>query len=282
MAQILRAQKLIAVIHKGSSLPIVVKAYDHRPYLVKLQGTAEGPTTLVVEWLATYLAYLLQLPVPVPQLMTVDKTLTNIPAHQEIRELIVKSSGVNLAFPFFMNTTPFDITSDASLPRRTLDDLFLFDCLLLNIDRTPPNPNLFHADGKLWATDYGSSMLLKQIVTNAPYTLKTLLPEIKRNPLYRTGIDPSTFIAKLKAVNPKALLQIAGLMPSAWFMEPANQSIAGRIKLADDLHQALQQAETRLQEMLPLLHHLSIPTEEERLAKAQKNSAALRSKLKRP
>ena len=209
---------ILQVIRAGSSTPLLVETPEARKYLVKLCAGLSGQSAILSEWLSGHMGVALGLPLdePLPLLITEHTPIGHL--YIEYRELIQKSLGLNLALPYHEPAEPYlPPASPGAAERELFDRLYLFDVLLLNIDRSVQNPNLLRSGGRLIARDYESSFLWSGVLERRDYAgAASILGQLRENPFFRPGIGAETidsFFAQLHALDVPALVQS---LPEEW------------------------------------------------------------------
>jgi hypothetical protein len=154
------ATSYVAPLREGGSLPGLVEADDDGLYVVKFRGAGQGPKALVAELLAAELGRLLELPVPRFAFVDVDPVFARAEPDPEIQDLIKASAGVNAGLDFLPGSLAFDVDTGRELDPALAAAVVWFDSLLMNVDRTPRNPNLLVWHGRLWLIDHGAALYL--------------------------------------------------------------------------------------------------------------------------
>src|ERR1700692_419492 len=95
-------------LREGGSLTAIVEADDLGVYVVKFRGAGQGPLALVAELVAGEIGRALGLMVPELVLMEVDASLGRNEPDQEIRELLLASTGLDLALDYLPGSVMFD------------------------------------------------------------------------------------------------------------------------------------------------------------------------------
>ncbi|HKO91856.1 MAG TPA: HipA family kinase [Polyangiaceae bacterium] len=141
----------------GSSSPVVVDTPSGL-FVVKLRGAGQGVTALVAEIIVAELAEQIGLPVPERALLEIPPELPSDNENDELLQLLGLSVGLNLGLRFLVG---------ASDPRpeelRSIEDGFVarvlwLDGLVMNIDRTPSNPNVLLWKRQPWLIDHGAAL----------------------------------------------------------------------------------------------------------------------------
>jgi hypothetical protein len=153
--------RYVAPLREGGSLPALVEADDDGLYVVKFRGAGQGPAALVAEVLAGELARALGLPVPELVLADLDPELPRAEPDVEIQELLVASAGTNLGVDFLPGALPFTPAATHDIDPATAADVVWLDALVMNVDRTPRNPNLLVWHGRTWLIDHGAAFYLQ-------------------------------------------------------------------------------------------------------------------------
>ncbi len=155
------ATRYVAPLREGGSLPGLVEADDDGLYVMKFRGAGQGAAALVAEVVAGELARGLGLRVPELVLAELEPELAHAEPDAEIQELAEASAGVNLGVDFLPGALPFTPAAGAALgPDRAADVVWL-DALVMNVDRTPRNPNLLVWHARTWLIDHGAAFYLQ-------------------------------------------------------------------------------------------------------------------------
>jgi hypothetical protein len=150
------ATAYVTPLREGGSMPGLVEADDDGLYVLKFRGAGQGPKALAAELVAGEVARALGLPVPEIVFIEVDPALGAAEPDPEIQELIAASGGRNLGLDFLPGALPF--TPAVAIDPELAADVVWFDALVLNVDRTPRNPNLLRWHGRLWLIDHGAAL----------------------------------------------------------------------------------------------------------------------------
>jgi hypothetical protein len=150
------ATRYVTPLREGGSLPALVEADDDGLYVVKFRGAGQGPKALAAEIVAGEVGRALGLLVPEIVLVEVDPALGAAEPDPEIQELLAASAGLNVGLDFLPGAMPY---SPALAPSAEVSaDVVWFDALVLNVDRTPRNPNLLRWHGRTWLIDHGAAL----------------------------------------------------------------------------------------------------------------------------
>jgi hypothetical protein len=149
------ATRYVTPLREGGSMPALVEADDDGLYVLKFRGAGQGPRALVAEIMAGELARALGLPVPELVLCELDPRIGAAEPDPEIQELLEASAGTNVALDFLPGALAHLPT--APVDPRLAADVVWFDALVMNVDRTPRNPNLLDWHARLWLIDHGAA-----------------------------------------------------------------------------------------------------------------------------
>jgi hypothetical protein len=158
MLRTVQATRYVTPLREGGSLPAIVEADDLGLYVVKFRGAGQGPLALVAELMGGEIGRALDLPVPEIVFIEIDEALGRNEPDYEIRELLNRSVGLNLALDYLPGSVMFDPaardTSDPELASRAV----WFDGFITNVDRTVRNPNLLFWHKTLYFIDHGAAI----------------------------------------------------------------------------------------------------------------------------
>lgn len=141
--------------------------------IVKFTGCETGPTGLIRESLAAFLAADLGLPIPEPVLVAIPDGFTAGPDYPEVNQLVSKSS----KFAFGSTALPGGYTIYA--PTQPLRGpvvqravhIFVFDTLIANTDRAPGNPNCLVKGENAIIIDHDLAFILDALFWKEPWKL---------------------------------------------------------------------------------------------------------------
>lgn len=153
-------------LREGSSLPALVEADDGREYVIKFRGAGHGEKALIAELVAGEIGRSLGLPVPELVLATLPEAIARGESHDEIRDLLGWSLGLNIGLAFVPGALAPDVTRPPAEGPEWAADVVWFDDLTVNPDRTPRNPNLVCHDGRTWLIDHGSALYVHHAWTD--------------------------------------------------------------------------------------------------------------------
>jgi hypothetical protein len=158
MLRTVQAVRYVLPFREGGSVPALVEADDDGLYVVKLRGAAQGPKALVAELVVGELARAAQLAVPEIVIVDIDPALGDAEPDPEISEVLDKSHGLTAGLDYLPGSVTFDPAAGPPPDAATASRIVLFDSLVLNVDRTPRNPNLLVWHGRIWLIDHGAAL----------------------------------------------------------------------------------------------------------------------------
>jgi hypothetical protein len=141
----------------------------------------------------------------------------------EIQELIAASAGLNLGLDFLPGSLPFDPAADLPLDPDLAAAVVWLDALVMNIDRTPRNPNLLVWHERLWLIDHGAALYVHHQTWRIADFAERPFPAIRDHVLLpRAGsiLEADARLAPL--LDDDALEQVAAFVPDEWLLERAD------------------------------------------------------------
>lgn len=157
MLELLTAQRIVSAHRRGSSRPILVET-ERGTRLVKLRGAAQGTAPLVAEIVVGAIADALGLHVPPRCFVMLAVDIETAEWDDELADLLAASEGLNLGFDFLEGARDLSATEAAMLPRGLQAEILWLDRFVMNLDRTPANPNLLEWGGTTWLIDHGAAL----------------------------------------------------------------------------------------------------------------------------
>jgi hypothetical protein len=209
----LTVTRYVTPLREGGSLPAVVEASDDGLYVMKFRGAGQGKKALIAELIAGELARALGLPMPELAFLELDPKFGLNEPHDEIRDLLNASSGLNLGLDYLPGSITFDPAVPGAMDTALASRLVLFDALVMNVDRTPKNPNLLTWHQRLWLIDHGAALYFHHGWADPAQSARSPFKAIAQHVLL-------PFASQLEAVKldvTRAQLEaILALVPDAW------------------------------------------------------------------
>ncbi|MBN2165640.1 MAG: hypothetical protein JW717_05135 [Marinilabiliaceae bacterium] len=195
--------EVISYHRSGNSFPIVIQ-YNSKKFLVKLRAGLSGEYSLLSEWFGNQAGSLIGLNTRQPHWILLPDSLKYDDIYIEVRDLIDKSLGVNIGFEYIDNVEVFDIGEISKIDKDQQIEIYLFDLLMLNVDRTNQNCNLLINESGVLITDFDSSLIFTDLFKNVNLSMnKQILQCLKSNPFYQKVDDCrlKTFINKVNQID---------------------------------------------------------------------------------
>jgi hypothetical protein len=216
------ATRYVAPLRTGGSVPGVVEADDLGTYVVKFTGSAQGRKALVAEMIVGELARALGLRVPELVLTRFDPALGAHEPHQEVRDLLNASAGLNLGMDYLPGARDFTPEVARAFPVGSLEAgrIVWLDALTANVDRTVHSSNLMvwptlgTAPARLWLIDHGAALVFHhRWDTSAPEKSY----DFRHHALGHCAPDVRAADAELAPkVTDTLLRQVVAEVPDAW------------------------------------------------------------------
>lgn len=215
--QALLATRYVTPLREGGSLPAVVEASDGQLYVAKFRGAGQGPRALVAEWMAGELARACGFDVPAQVRLDLDEAFGRNEPDPEIRDLLRASTGPNLGMAFLPGAIAYDPVAPPDVDLRLASDIVWFDAFVTNVDRTPRNPNLLLARGRLWLIDHGAALYFHHAWANAGPSARSPFAPVRDHVLLPRAAKLDEAGAALRAKLAAApVRELLAALPDAW------------------------------------------------------------------
>ena len=213
--------RYVTPLREGSSLPALAEADDGREYVIKFRGAGHGEKALIAELVAGEIGRALELPVPELVLATLPEAIARGEKHDEVRDLLGWSIGLNVGMAFVPGALAADLGRPPGEGAAWAAEVVWFDDLVVNPDRTPRNANLVVGQGRTWLIDHGSALYVHHAWTDPdehaarPFTMirdHVLLPFAGSIAQADARLTPRLELGLLDA--------IVDAVPDAWLRDP--------------------------------------------------------------
>lgn len=212
-------QTVVSVVKKGSSRPITAIASDGQAVFVKLNGGLSSPTAAISEMLSRAIGRAIGLPIIEMSLITLDHRADTSRVDTEVRDLLQKSYGLNTASVFYPDAIDVDLLNDSVIHTPVRERIFIYDLLLMNVDRSFANSNLLHIGTREYSIDYEASFMVMGALHAKDYLSSDAVRRaLRHNPLYRPGITDESIAREFDALAEVDIASIVMKIPDAWFM----------------------------------------------------------------
>ncbi len=185
MLRTVRATRYVTPLREGGSLPAIVEADDCGLYVLKFRGAGQGPLALVAELVAGEIGRALGLKVPELVLMEVNEALGRNEPDPEIHDLLLASTGLNLALDYLPGSLMFDAAARDKVNAEIASSAVWFDAFVTNVNRTARNPNLLWWHRTLYFIDHGASLYFHHDWRNIEQKALSPFPAIREHVLLR-------------------------------------------------------------------------------------------------
>lgn len=215
------ATRYVTPLREGGSLPGVVEASDGKLYVAKFRGAGQGARALVAEWLAGELARSCGFDVPELVQLELDGAFGRNEPDPEIRDLLRASAGANLGLEFLPGSISYDPIAPPDVGTELASRIVWFDAFVMNVDRTPRNPNLLLARGRLWLIDHGAAFYFHHAWSGAAASRASAFTPVRDHVLLpRAANLPDAGAALRDALRAAPLARLLDAVPDAWLAAP--------------------------------------------------------------
>jgi hypothetical protein len=220
MPRTITATRYVTPLREGGSLPAIVEADDCGFYVVKFRGAGQGPKVLVAELISGELARAIGLRVPEIVYTQLDPVLGRAEPDDEIRDLLRASGGLNLALDYLPGSITFDPAVGPPPDAMLASTIVAFDAFVLNVDRTPKNPNLLEWHRNLWVIDHGASLYFHHAWDSAEAATRSLFVAVKDHVLLPwASVLREAWAVIQQRVTPELIRHIVEAVPDDWLNE---------------------------------------------------------------
>jgi hypothetical protein len=230
--------RYVTPLREGSSLPALVEADDGREYVAKFRGAGHGTKALVAELVVGEIGRALGLPVPEIVLAVLPESIARGESHDEIRDLLGWSIGLNVGLAFVPGALAADLTRTPPEGPEWAADVVWFDDLTINPDRTTRNANLVVHEARTWLIDHGSALYIHHAWTDPGEHARRAFERIAEHVLLPWAASIEEADARLAArLTPEVIDAVIERIPDDWlndasFGGPAAERQAYRDYLA--------------------------------------------------
>jgi hypothetical protein len=212
--------RYVTPLREGSSLPALVEADDGREYVIKFRGAGHGAKALIAELVGGEIGRALGLPVPELAIATLPEEIARAEPHQEIRDLLGWSIGLNIGLAFVPGALATDFTAPPPEGADWAAEVVWFDSLITNPDRTTRNANMVVHEGRSWLIDHGSALYIHHSWSEPDAHARRPFERIADHVLLPFAASIAEADARLVARLPPAALDaiLAGI-PDGWLEE---------------------------------------------------------------
>jgi hypothetical protein len=213
------ATRYVTPLREGGSLPAIVEADDDGLYVVKFRGAGQGPKTLIAELVAGEIGRTLGLRVPDIVFVELDAALSKAEPDPEIQDLLRSSAGLNVGLDFLPGSLAFVPAAQSAIDPAFAAKVVWFDAYVMNVDRTPRNPNLLTWHGNTWLIDHGASLYVHHVTDDILSRAAAPFPQIADHMLLPFAAPLGRVSASLAASLPREEIErIVSVIPDDWIL----------------------------------------------------------------
>ncbi len=264
--------RINSYIATGNSFPVILED-DQQQYFVKLRAGMSGQQAMLSEWIGNKLGAQIGIKTQTPKWIELNEEVKfKDGIHLEVKELVTKSVGLNIGFTYLEKAQDISKVELAQVDKQTLNEIFLFDLLMINVDRTPNNMNLMKVDEEIISVDYESSLLVQELIHNKSLLSdQRILQCLRNNPLYEDLNEEITeaFIQKIRKIS---IGSITSEIPAKLLNENTRNLIV-------ENYEFRKKHNWFLNDTLKKLKTLKTETKEELKRKRQQNQADFKRKF---
>src|SRR3954452_20801829 len=212
-----QATRYVTPVREGGSVPGLMEADDLGLYVVKFRGAAQGLPALIAELLCAELGLALSLPVPEIVLIDFEEVLANAEPAPELQPLMKRSAGLNLGMDFLPGSLAFQPATPRGVTTELASAIVWFDAFIMNVDRTPKNPNLLVWHNQLWMIDHGAALYVHHAWNDPSRVARSRFPLTSQHVLlpFASGIEAAAN-RLLPLITTELTDDLLALIPEEW------------------------------------------------------------------
>jgi hypothetical protein len=189
--------------------------------VAKFHGAGQGTQALVPEVIVGTLARALGLRMPELVLLDLDDSFGRSEPDPEIRELLARSTGLNLGVVYLAGALGFDPAVRAAISGEVASRIVMLDAFVMNVDRTARNPNLLWWQGDLWLIDHGAAMYFHHDWQGGTAGADRAFAMVRDHVLLASADSLAAAGDDLvRALTDETLRAAVALVPDAWLTTP--------------------------------------------------------------
>lgn len=265
--------KINSYINTGNSIPVILEDNGQK-YFVKLKAGMSGANSMINEWIGNTLGNQLKINTQIPKWITIPRDIEITDVNIEVKELIRKSIGMNIGFEYQEKAMAIQQNDLAELDEKKLEEIFLLDILLINIDRTANNTNFMKVAEQIYSVDYESSLLFQDSIGNGNLLgQESILQCLRNSPLYK----------EIELANINAFIEKVDNISGDELIAEIPESILSKEKRAAFLKGMAERKSNNwyLTEVIERLKAMNSETKEELKLRANNNQAMFKANLSR-
>jgi hypothetical protein len=217
MPRTVTATRYVTPLREGGSLPAIVEGDDDGTYVLKFHGAGQGPKVLIAELICGEIGRALGLPIPEIVFVELDEAMGRNEPHDEIRDLLLASVGLNLGLDYLPGSFGFDPPMVESIAPELASAIVWFDAYFTNVDRTPRNPNLLLWHRNLWMIDHGAALYFHHSWNDYLTRARSPFAAIKDHVLLQAARDIRAADESLAPrITPSLIETVVAAIPDVW------------------------------------------------------------------
>lgn len=222
MLRTVAVTRYVMPFREGGSVPALIEADDLGYYVVKLRGAAQGDKALIAELIGGELARAVGLPVPELVYVDIEKSLASAEPDPELALPLEASAGTNIGLDYLPGSITFDPVAGPAPDAELASRIVLFDSFIMNVDRSPRNPNLLRWHKRIWLIDHGASLYVHHGWTPADIVSAAADPfaEVRTHVLLRWATALERAAEHLAATLTADVFEaVAARLPPVWLQQ---------------------------------------------------------------
>jgi len=266
-------KEIHTAIKTGSSVPVVGLGDDNEQKFIKLIGSGDSVYSLITEFIISSIAEALCLPVLSKQLVLIDENTTPNVLYEEVRDMIRKSFGINLAYTYYEQSNSVSIQEVLrDLPLIHKQQLFLLDVLFRNIDRTSHNHGIIRVNNSLCISDFGVSLIIRSMMNGKEHIDSTITNQLlKEHCTYTEDITEQSIQDFFECIQKVHFHTIVHNIPEMWIRICSSLELVKAKEVLIELLMKLVSEKNALIEFLSVIYTTERIDEQEQREKKAKN-----------
>ncbi len=225
-----RVTRYVTPLREGGSLPAIAEADDGFLYVLKFRGAGQGRKALVAELIGGELARAVGLRMPEQVFAELDAVFGRSEPDEEIQDLLKASVGLNLGLHYLSGAITYDPAVN-TVDARLASQIVWLDALLLNVDRTPRNPNMLMWHRQLWLIDHGAALYFHHAWQNWEEYVAKPFVQVKDHVLLPQAAHIADVDAEMRALLTADVIErIVAEIPNDWLNQEHEEADANAIR----------------------------------------------------
>lgn len=264
--------KVLSANMTGNSCPIIIQ-HNRAHYFVKLSAGMSGRYSLINEWIGNRIGVELGIRTQKPIWIEIEEAFLEGDVNIEVKDLIAKSLGTNIGFEYLPQAVEVGIADLPLINKREIEEIFMLDLILINVDRTDQNLNLMRVDNEVLSVDYESALFIQDLIGRSDLLAnEQVLLGLRSSPLYCE--------VKVKEIN-RFTKKMANVPFVDILAEIPNSVLNAEDRgLIENAFEAKKKLGWSIESLMDKLRLIKPKTKEEQKSRRNQNQAAFVRKLK--